>query len=72
MDPHIRQYREMDQQGDNGYGTDMGSDLKAARLYDLLEQRGEFAELDKAKRNEHYREYLLENIDQLEDGFYNS
>ena len=72
MDPHLRQYREMNQETENEYEFDPGVDHRCARLYELLEQRGEYAELDKAKRNEHYREFLLENLDQLEDGRYYS
>ena len=70
MDPHLRQYREMNQENSNGYEFDPGVDHRCSRLYELLEERGEYAELDKAKRNEHYRAFLLENLDQLEDGRY--
>ena len=70
MDPHLRQYREMNQETGNGYKFDPDVDHRCARLYELLEERGEYAELDKAKRNEHYRAFLLENLDQIEDGRY--
>ena len=49
-------------------GRDFAMEMKVSRLYQRLEERGEFAELDKAKRNEHYRAYLLTNFEE-DDGF---
>ena len=40
-------------------------ELKQAKAH-----AGRYAELDKAKRNEHYRAYLLENFDDSEDEYY--
>ncbi len=42
--------------------------MRISRLYQSLEEKGDFATLDKAKRNEHFREYLLTNFDEQEYG----
>ena len=80
MDPHIRAYREYDQQDDqpygdlmrpgqeSGYGEDIGMSMRISRLYQSLEEKGDYATLDKAKKNEHFREYLLTNFDEQEYG----
>ena len=80
MDPHIRAYRESDQQDDqtsgdlkrpgmeSGYGEDIGVSMRISRLYQSLEEKGDYATLDKAKKNEHFREYLLTNFDEQEYG----
>lgn len=84
MDPHIRGGRSHDEQTDGNlypeeekakeavfgesFGTDVATKMRISRLYQRLEKRGEFAELDKAKRNTYYRNYLLANFEE-EDGF---
>lgn len=70
MDPHLRAYREYDQPSDDGmgYGEDMGMSMRINRLYQSLEEKGDFATLDKAKRNEHFRDFLLTNFDEQEYG----
>lgn len=79
MDPHIRAYRDYDQNADqpygdfpnglpNGFGEDIGMSMRISRLYQSLEEKGDYATLDKAKRNEHFREYLLTNFDEQEYG----
>lgn len=71
MDPHIRAYRDFDQNADQLYGNyqeDMGVSMRTSRLYQSLEEKGDYATLDKAKRNEHFREYLLTNFDEQEYG----
>ncbi len=80
MDPHIRAYREYDQQDDqiygdlmrpgqeSGFGEDIGTSMRISRLYQSLEEKGDYATLDKAKKNEHFREYLLTNFDEQEYG----
>ncbi len=79
MDPHIRAYRDYDQNSDqpygdfpngrpNGFGEDIGMSMRISRLYQSLEEKGDYATLDKAKRNEHFREYLLTNFDEQEYG----
>lgn len=47
-----------------------GIDLRANRLFQSLEKAGRYAELDKAKRNEHYRAYLLENFEDTDNEYY--
>ncbi len=67
IDPHITgSYGGYDE----GFGGEGGMDFRANRLYESLEKAGRYAELDKAKRNEHYRAYLLENFDDSEDEYY--
>ncbi|MCQ2513312.1 MAG: hypothetical protein MJ092_08030 [Lachnospiraceae bacterium] len=56
--------------GYSGFGGEGGIDIRANRLYQSLEKAGRYAELDKAKRNEHYRAYLLENFDDSENEYY--
>ncbi len=56
--------------GAPGFGGEGGMDFRVNRLYQSLEKAGRYAELDKAKRNEHYRAYLLENFDDSEDEYY--
>ena len=80
MDPHIRAYRDRDladqlngdfPDGGNpqpGFGEDMGNSLRTARLYQKLEEKGDFATLDKAKHNEHFREFLLTNFEETDFG----
>ncbi len=88
MDPHIRAYRDYDQNVDQaygdypdgrlggpmrsgaeaGFGEDIGMSMRISRLYQSLEEKGDYATLDKAKRNEHFREYLLTNFDEQEYG----
>ena len=88
MDPHIRAYRDYDQNADqsyrdfpdgrpndfmwsgmeSGFGEDIGMSMRISRLYQSLEEKGDYATLDKAKRNEHFREYLLTNFDEQEYG----
>ena len=88
MDPHIRAYRDYDQNADQpygdssdsrpngfmwsdiepGFGEDIGMSMRISRLYQSLEEKGDYATLDKAKRNEHFREYLLTNFDEQEYG----
>lgn len=51
-----------------GYGEDIGMSMRISRLYQSLEEKGDYATLDKAKRNEHFREYLLTNFDEQEYG----
>ena len=78
MDPHIRAFREDDQlyedfPGDTmrppeSFGEDMGTSMRISRLYQSLEEKGDYATLDKAKRNEHFREFLLTNFEEQEYG----
>ena len=83
IDPHISgSYGNFDEgfdegpfgEGGYGYGNmsmrTEGFDIRTNRLYQSLEKAGRYAELDKAKRNEHYRAYLLENFDGSEDEYY--
>jgi len=73
IDPHIARMQSEYSNETGGYGMNQGFDgvdMRVSRLYEALENKGEFAMLDKAKHNENYRNYLLENLDQLEDGLY--
>lgn len=78
MDPHIRAYREDDQPNvdfpggfmrpETDFDEDMGTSMRISRLYQSLEEKGDYATLDKAKRNEHFREFLLTNFEEQEYG----
>lgn len=68
MDPHLRAYRDYDQPEGAPYGEDMGTSIRISRLYQSLEEKGDFATLDKAKRNEHFRDFLLTNFEEQEYG----
>ena len=79
IDPHVA--RMQSEYSEEGFGQERyegfgmgqgfeGMDFRVNRLYQILENKGDFAMLDKAKRNEHYRDYLLENLDELDDGLY--
>lgn len=49
-----------------GEGESMEERFKARRaeqMYQRLAEQGRFSEIDKAKHNEHYRDYLLENFE---------
>ena len=76
MDPHIRAYREFDQTAEQLYeqmpgeipGEDIGMSMRISRLYQSLEEKGDFATLDKAKHNEQFRQFLLTNFEEQEYG----
>lgn len=73
IDPHVARIQAENNEQPDGFRMESGfdaMDFRVNRLYQVLENKGEYAMLDKAKRNEHYRDYLLENIDELEDGLY--
>ncbi len=42
---------------------------KAERVFQRLAEQGRFADIDKARHNNHYRDYLLENQEDIE-GFH--
>ena len=68
MDPHIRAYREQNETYEVFAGEDIGMSMRISRLYQSLEEKGDYATLDKAKRNEHFRDFLLTNFDEQEYG----
>lgn len=53
------EYQSFEHEGSFGYG---GRSLEH-HLYSSLMTQGRYAELDKAKHNEQYRNYLLENFE---------
>ncbi len=47
-----------------GFGPNHSPEArKEERLFSKLEAEGRFADIDKAKHNEQYKNYLLENLD---------
>ncbi len=63
------QYREGAFDEGFGEGTSFGYGGRSLEhhLYSSLMSRGKYAELDKAKHNEQYRNYLLENFEGDDD-----
>lgn len=45
-------------------GQDRFMEFRAEQMYRKLAEKGEFAEIDKAKHNSNYRNYLLSNFDE--------
>lgn len=46
-------------------GHDRFMEYRAEQMYRSLAEKGEFGEIDKAKHNENYRNYLLANYDEF-------
>lgn len=61
MDPHISRFQ--DNNDFEGSMEDMMLARRAEKLYRTLSEKGEFAKLDKARHNEQYRNYLLQNFE---------
>ncbi len=50
--------------GQGGFGPSHSPEArKAERLFSKLAAEGRYADIDKAKHNEQYKKYLLENLD---------